>query len=33
MADDDAAKFVKIVAAEPGYAFPRRFAEIEGIEQ
>ena len=29
MADDDAAKFVKIVAAEPGYAFPQRFADIE----
>jgi len=28
MVDDAATKFVKIVAAEPGYAFPQRFADI-----
>ena len=29
MVDDAATKFVKIVAAEPGYDFPARFADIE----
>jgi hypothetical protein len=29
MVDDAATKFVKIVAAEPGYEFPQRFADIE----
>ena len=29
MVDAAATKFVKIVAAEPGYAFPQRFADIE----
>ena len=28
MVDDAATKFVKIVAAEPGYEFPQRFADI-----
>ena len=32
MVDDAATKFVKIVAAEPGYDFPDKFSDIEGIE-
>ena len=33
MVDDADTKFVKIVAAEPGFDFPEKFSDIEGIEE